>query len=220
MEILLAHAPALLSGALYTLAVFAATATLSLLIAVPLAVLYEFGPRPARAVVATFSWTMRAAPTLVLLFFAYYALPALGIFLEPIPSAILALTASGAGYNLTFIAAGLRAVPREQFAAARALGIPRLRMYRRIIFPQALRVALPPLMSNLTLMLKGTSLGALVSVPELTAEAYSVVSLTYRPFEVLGAAAVMYILLNSMLVGVQYLMEQRLDIPDTAPHRR
>ncbi|WP_431285208.1 amino acid ABC transporter permease [Humitalea sp. 24SJ18S-53] len=210
MDMILAHAPALLWGAWNTVAIFAATAGISLALAVPLAVIYEFGPRPAALAVATFSWTMRACPTLVLLFFAYYALPALGIFLDPVPSAILALSASGTGYNLTFIAAGLRAVPPEQFAAARALGIPSRRMYRRIVFPQAMRASLPPLMSNLTLMLKGTSLAALVSVPELTAEAYSIVSLTYRPFEILGAAAVLYLILNSLLIAVQRALERRL----------
>lgn len=216
MEILLTHLPALLSGAWHTVAVFAATATISLILAVPLAVLHEFGPVPLRLAVAGFSWIMRAAPTLVLLFFAYYALPVVGIYLEPIPSAILALSLSGAGYNLTFLAAGLRSVPREQFAASRALGIPPFRMYRRIIFPQALRAALPPLMSNLTLMLKGTSLSALVSVPELTAEAYSIVSVTYRPFEILGGAAAIYLALNSALVALQGFLERRLNLSERA----
>jgi His/Glu/Gln/Arg/opine family amino acid ABC transporter permease subunit len=200
-------------SSLNTIAIAAATIVLSVVLALPLAVMRDAQFAPLRWIAATFSWSMRAMPTLSLLFLAYYGLPQLGIYLDPVPAAIGGLTVSAAGYNMEYIRAGLRAVPHTQYEASRALGIPFVTALRRLILPQAMRIILPPLTSNLTLVLKGSSLASLVAVSELTGEGMALISYTYRPIEILTVVAAIYLVLNGILLSVQRLVEERFRLP-------
>ncbi|MBP1849367.1 amino acid ABC transporter permease [Rhizobium halophytocola] len=204
-----AYTATLLHGILMTIALMLVVGTLAPLLALPLALGREYGPAWMRWSVNGFSWLMRAVPTLVLLFFAYFGLPALGIYLPPMLSALVALVISAMGYNVEFLAAGLRAVPEGQIEACRALGLRRNVMIWKVVLPQALPIAIPPLFSNLTLNLKGTSLAGLVAVPEFMATISGLISETYRPVEFLLLAAVVYLALNSLLIGLQGVAERR-----------
>jgi His/Glu/Gln/Arg/opine family amino acid ABC transporter permease subunit len=188
--------------------------TVSPVLAVPLALARDSKRRRLALPIAIFSWVTRAVPTLSLLFFCYYGLPAVGVYLDPLPSALLALILSSIGYNIEFFRAGFRAVPRGQYEVARALGLSRWIMYRKVIFPQALRVAVPSLFSNFTLNLKGTALASMVSVSELSANTEGLIAETYRPIECLLAAAALYLVLNSVLIVLQKAMERYLGAGD------
>jgi His/Glu/Gln/Arg/opine family amino acid ABC transporter permease subunit len=200
-------------GTLYTLLVAASTILLSMLAAVPLAVLRESPLKWVRNVVSTYSWIARATPALTVLFVTYYGLPVFGIFLEPVPSAIIGLTLVSTGYNLEIIRAGLRAVPRGQYDAARALGLSPFVMYRRVVFPQAMRIAVPALFSNMTLMIKGSALASLVAVSELTGEAMGLISLTYNSIPILVTVAAIYLLLNTLMTTTQGYIERSMRMP-------
>ncbi|WP_138468753.1 amino acid ABC transporter permease [Poseidonocella sp. HB161398] len=195
---------------LTTLWVAGATILLSVLLAFPLAVMRDGRIRALRWTAAVFSWAMRATPALTLLFLSYYGLPQIGIYLDAVPAAIAGLTFSAAGYNMEYIRAGLRAVPATQYEAARALGMPGWMILRRVIVPQAIRTIMPPLTSNLTLVLKGSSLAGMVAVTELTGAGMALISETYRPFEVLIVIALAYLGLNGLLIRLQKLVERRL----------
>jgi His/Glu/Gln/Arg/opine family amino acid ABC transporter permease subunit len=197
-------------GTLNTLIVAGSTIVLSLACAFPLAVLRESSWRWIAVPIAVYSWMARATPALAVLFVTYYGLPTLGLFLDPLSAAVLGLTLVSTGYNLEFIRAGLRAVPVGQIDAARALGLPRLAMLRKVILPQAMIVSVPPLVSNLTLMLKGSALASLVAVSELTGEAMALIAYTYRSIEILSCVAVIYLALAGVLVAAQHRLEARL----------
>ncbi|MFC0407145.1 amino acid ABC transporter permease [Roseomonas elaeocarpi] len=216
LDIVLDNWLLLARGALTTVLLMLVVGTVSPLLAIPLALLRNSRVRSLAIPVAVFSWFTRAVPTLVLLFFCYYGLPFFGIFLDPLPSALLALVLSATGYNVEFFRAGLRAVPKGQYEAAAALGLPASVAFRKVIFPQALRIAVPALFSNFTLNLKGTALASLVSVPELSGAVQGLISDTYRPVEFLLAAGVIYLALNSVLIALQHLVERYLDV-DAAP---
>ena len=203
-----------LAATLNTVLIAGITIVLSVALAFPLAVMRDAHWAWLRWVAATYSWSMRAVPTLSLLFLAYYGLPQLGIYLSPMPAAIAGLTVSAAGYNMEYIRAGLRAVPPTQYEAGRALGIPFHLALRRLILPQAMRIILPPLTSNLTLVLKGSSLASLVAVSELTGEGMALISYTYRPIEILAVVGAIYLVLNGLLLSVQRLVEARYRLPD------
>lgn len=200
-------------GTLYTLLVAGSTILLSMLAAVPLAVLRESHLKWVRNAVSTYSWIARATPALTVLFVTYYGLPVVGIYLEPVPSAIIGMTLVSTGYNLEIIRAGLRAVPRGQYDAARALGLSPLIMYRRIVFPQAMRIAVPALFSNMTLMIKGSALASLVAVSELTGEAMGLISLTYKSIPILVTVAAIYLLLNTLMTTAQGYFERGMRLP-------
>ncbi len=208
-----ANAGLFLRGTLYTLLVAGSTMLLSMLAAAPLAVLRESPAAWLRTVVAGYSWIARATPALTVLFVTYYGLPVVGIYLEPIPSAIIGLTLVSTGYNLEIIRAGLRAVPRGQYDAARALGLAGGEIYRWVVFPQAMRIAVPPLFSNLTLMLKGSALASLVAVSELTGEAMGLISLTYKSIPILITVAAIYLALNTLVMIAQRAVERRMALP-------
>jgi len=203
------NAGLLLSATLSTIAISITTILLSVVLALPLAVMRDSGIAALRRVTAAYSWATRATPTLTLLFLAYYGLPQFGISLSPLTAVIVGLTVSAAGFNMEFIRAGLRAVPAAQYDAMRALGIPFPTGLRRLILPQAIPVILPPLVSNLTLLLKGSSLASLVAVNELTGQAMALISFTYRPIEILATVALIYLALNGLLLLVQRLCERR-----------
>ena len=208
------NAPLFVSATLNTVAIAAATIVLSVVIAFPLAIMRDSRFGFLRWVSAGYSWTTRAMPTLSLLFLAYYGLPQFGIYLDPVVAAITGLTVIAAGYNMEYIRVGLQAVPAGQYEACRALGIPLSIALRRLIVPQAMRTILPPLTSNLTLLLKGSALASLVAVTELSGQAMALISYTYKPIEILISVALIYLCLNGVLVGFQRLVESRYRLQD------
>lgn len=206
------NASVFVEGTLLTIAISVSTIVLSVLLAFPLAVMRDLPIAPLRAVVATYSWLTRAIPALTLLFLAYYGLPQFGIYLDPIPAAILGLTVSAAGYNMEYIRAGILAVPATQYEACKSLGMPLIMTLRRVIIPQAMRTILPPLTSNLTLLVKGSSLASLVAVTELTGEGMALISFTYQPVPILITVAAIYLALNTVVVSIQAAVERRFAI--------
>ena len=154
-------------------------------------------------------WLFRGTPVLLHLFFIYYAAPAIGITLDAFPAAIIAFSASSAAYNCEIIRAGLQAVHPGQIEAAQAVGMRYGSTVRRIVLPQAIRIVLPPYMSNFITHTKNTSLASVITVPELMLTAQMIYSSTYRAVEILTAAGVIYLTLTSMLTLLQLWLENR-----------
>jgi His/Glu/Gln/Arg/opine family amino acid ABC transporter permease subunit len=205
--------PLFVSATLTTIAIATATILFSVALAFPLAVIRDLPHAPLRWIAATYSWATRAIPALTLLFLCYYGLPQLGLYLDPVPAAILGLTISAAGYNMEYIRAGLRSVSATQYEAARALGMPFGTALRRLIVPQAMRVILPPLTSNLTLLVKGSSLASLVAVTELTGQGMALIAFTYQPIPILIVVATVYLALNGIVIALQQQVERRFRLP-------
>lgn len=195
--------PALLQGSLVTLQLTVAV----LLIATPLGCLVALARTspiaPVRMTVMALSWVFRGIPPLLLLFFAFFALPFVGIRLNPLPSAVIAMTGYMAFYFAEAFISGLNSVPKGQWQAARALGLSPARTLVRIILPQTIPAALPPYISHATEILKGTALAAAVAVPELSSAAKRVFVVTYRPLEILIVAAAIYAVLDAVLLFLQ-----------------
>jgi octopine/nopaline transport system permease protein len=175
---------------------------------------------PARSYVFIF----RGTPLLVQIFLIYYGLgqfPAirhsfLWPFLrEPYWCAILALTLNTGAYGSEIIRGGLLAVPHGAIEAARACGMPRLLMFRRIIFPTAVRQALPAYSSEVISMVKATSLASIITMMEMTGIANKLISQTYRAIEVFICAGAIYLLINFLLTRAMLALEYWL-----SPHLR
>lgn len=110
---------------------------------------------------------MRGVPLMVLLFFIYFGLPFMGIQLDAILASIIAFTVMSSAYISEIIRASLSAVDKGQWEAARSLGLSTAIIYRKVIIPQAIRIAIPPLSNVLLDMVKSTALTAMITVPEL-----------------------------------------------------
>lgn len=157
-------------------------------------------------------WLFRGTPVLLHLFFIYYAAPAFGLTLDAFPAAIIAFSASSAAYNCEIIRAGLQAVHPGQVEAAQAVGMGYFTTVRRIVLPQAIRIVVPPYMSNFITHTKNTSLASVITVQELMLTAQMIYSSTYRAIEILSAAGVIYLMLTSGLTLLQLWLEKTLAV--------
>ncbi|HTO63167.1 MAG TPA: amino acid ABC transporter permease [Bradyrhizobium sp.] len=152
----------------------------------------------------------RGTPLLVQMLLIYFGLPRLGVALDPLPSAILALTLFSAAYLSENFRAGILSVDKGQWEAADSLAMDRRRTIARIILPQALRIALPPVGSRLIALMKDTSLASAVTVVEVTRVAEQVGAASFRYLEMFLIAGAIYWIINQILTTVQILVEQRL----------
>jgi His/Glu/Gln/Arg/opine family amino acid ABC transporter permease subunit len=159
-------------------------------------------------------WVFRAIPTIVQLFFVWYALPQLipalrGPDFLPFYAAAIALSMNEAAYAAEIIRGGLLSIDDGQRLAARALGMQPLRVFRRIVAPQLVRVVIPPVANDFITLLKITSLAYVVSLREVMTATQSQVSSTFRYAEWYGAAAVYYLVLVSIFMVAQAWFERR-----------
>lgn len=166
-------------------------------------------------------WIFRAIPTIVQLFFVWYALPQLipalrGPDFLPFYAATIALSMNEAAYAAEIFRGGLLSIDDGQRLAARALGMQPLAVFRRIVAPQLVRVVIPPVANDFITLLKITSLAYVVSLREVMTATQSQVSSTFRYAEWYGAAAVYYLVLVSIFMVAQAWFERRYVWTSTA----
>ena len=159
-------------------------------------------------------WVIRGTPLLVQILFVYFALPVLvpGLNLPDFAAAVLALGLNVGAYNAEAIRAGLLAVPRGQTEAARALGLGRMHVFLDVVFPQAFKISLPPLVSNFVALLKDSSLAYAIGVVELTNVGNRIQSATFQPIATLSTVAITYLLLTTLVTQLSNAVEYRFDV--------
>jgi polar amino acid transport system permease protein len=180
-----------------------------------LAALGKVAPwRPVVLLASLYVWIIRGTPLLVQVLFVYFALPALvpGLRLSDFASACVALSFNAGAYNAEAIRAGLLAVPRGQREAARALALSPWYAFIDVVFPQAFRVALPPLVNNLVALLKDSSLAYAIGVVELTNVGNRIQAATFQPLPVLLTSAAIYLILTTVMTQVSNAVERRLAV--------
>lgn len=131
-------------------------------------------------------------------------------------AAVIALAIYHGAFFAEVIRAGLNAIPRGQFEAARALGLGLTQSLRKVLFPQAIRILIPPLLNESTALIKNTSLAMAIGVAELTFQYRSIDNFLFRGIEALTAVTVIYLILCLLTVGVGRLINARLSRHVTA----
>jgi His/Glu/Gln/Arg/opine family amino acid ABC transporter permease subunit len=159
-------------------------------------------------------WIFRAIPTIVQLFFVWYALPQLvpalrGPGFQAFYAAVIALAMNEAAYAAEIIRGGLLSIDDGQRLAARALGMPPLAVFRRVVVPQLVRVVIPPTANDFITLLKITSLAYVVGLREIMTSTQTQISSTFRYAEWYGAAAIYYLVLVSIFMVAQAWFERR-----------
>ena len=144
-------------------------------------------------------WIFRGTPLLVQLFLIFYGLPSVGILLDAFPAALIGFTLNVGAYTSEIIRAVIASVPKGQWEAAYSIGMTWSQAMRRTILPQAARVAVPPLSNTFISLVKDTSLAAAITVPELFQAAQRIVATTYEPLILYIEAALIYLVLSSVL---------------------
>jgi polar amino acid transport system permease protein len=149
------------------------------------------------AVLRAFSLTLgeiiRNTPILVQLLWVYYVLPIVfNIRVSSLAGILIGLSLYMAAFISEVYRAGIQAVPKGQREAAQVLGLTPAQSFMRIVLPQAIRMTLPPLASNFVQLIKFSSLGAVISVSEITRRGMELSSSTFRPLETFSFIAVVY----------------------------
>jgi ABC-type amino acid transport system permease subunit len=153
---------------------------------------------------------VRGTPILLTLFLVYFGLPRFGIRLPSIPAAVIAFSLNGGAFMAEIIRSGIQSIDRGQFEAADALGLGWARAMTRIVAPQAIYVILPPVVNFGVELLKLTSIALVIAVPEVTFYAYNAIAETFRTFELLALAALVYIVVSVPLSQAVHVLEKRL----------
>lgn len=168
----------------------------------------------------------RGTPLLVQIFLIYYGLsqfPAVRhsflwpVLREPYWCAVLALMLNTAAYASEIIRGGLLSVPHGQVEAARACGMPRMMIFRRVTLPLAIRQALPGYGNEMIAMVKATSLASIITLMEITGVAAKIISESYRVIEVFVVAGALYLAINFVLTRLVAMLERRLNPAERRP---
>jgi polar amino acid transport system permease protein len=167
------------------------------------------------AVLRGFSLTLgeiiRNTPILVQLLWVYYVLPIVfNIRVSSLAGILIGLSLYMAAFISEVYRAGIQAVPKGQREAAQVLGLTPVQSFIRIVLPQAIRMTLPPLASNFVQLIKFSSLGAVISVSEITRRGMELSSSTFRPLETFSFIAVVYFFICWPLAMAIRIWEGRL----------
>jgi cystine transport system permease protein len=193
-----------------TLPLTAVSFVLGLVLAVLVALMRLSGnwliSAPARFYVSV----IRGTPLLLQLFIIFFGLPSLGVTLDPWPSAILGLSLNVGAYASEAVRGAILSVPRGQWEAAMTVGMGRVTTLRRVVLPQAARIAVPSLSNTLISLVKDTSLVAVVLVTELFREAQVIAGQTFQYPTLYGIAALYYWVVCLVLSFGQTRLETRL----------
>ncbi|MBB6219616.1 ABC transporter permease [Rhizobium leguminosarum] len=203
-------------GLALTLALTFASLAAGFVISVPLAFLraspnpWAFGP------VLAYTYAFRGTPLLVQLFLIYYGIGQLpfvrqsflwAVMREPFWCAFIAFTLNSAAHTTEVLRGGIQTVPLGQIEAAKALGLSRLHVMRLIVFPLAIRIALPAYVNEVIGMLKASSLASTITLLEITGIARQLVSETFAPYEVFIVAGSLYLLLTLIINRIFLILE-------------
>jgi polar amino acid transport system permease protein len=182
--------PRLASAFQVTVAATAGGSLLALPLGLLLALLRRSRTRILRAAAGAFVHFVRSTPLLIQIYFLFYVMPQFGLRLTPLTTGILALGLHYSTYASEVFRAGIDAVPRGQWEAARALGLPPGRTFVRVVLPQALPPVVPALGNYVIAMFKETPLLSTITVLELMYAAKAIGAETFRylePFTLVGA---------------------------------
>jgi polar amino acid transport system permease protein len=201
----------LVSGLQMTLFLSAVTLVLAMIGGLLIAGLDMSRWRALRWLGVTFGEIIRNTPILVQLLWVYYVLPIVfGVGIGAVTALIIGLSVYQAAFISEVYRAGIQAVPKGHREAAQVLGLSAVQSFRRIVLPQAVRMTLPPLASNFVQLIKFSSLGAVISVSEITRRGMELSSSTFRPLEIFTFIAVVYFFICWPLAMVIRIWERRL----------
>lgn len=220
MDLVIENFPALMGGLFTSIRLMLLALACGMLIALPAAIVWVEGPKPVRWLINFYTTFFRGTPLLVQVFLVYYGLGQLEgmrdsilwpLFRQPFFCAAFALSLNTSAYTANIIRGAIKAVPYGEIEAGRAFGMNRVKLYRHIVMPQALRLFLPAYGNEVIIMLKATSLASTITIMDLTGVTSHIMTTTYRPFEIFTAAACIYIAVTFVLTRIFRMLEVRLN---------
>ena len=208
---LLKYFPFLLEGAFVTIQL----TILSLLIGLAFGLLIALGRMSSNKLLniicRVYISIFRGTPLLVQLMILYFALPEIGIQFSAFQAAIIGLSLNEGAYLAEIFRAGIQSVPKGQTEGAKSIGMNGYKTFRRIVFPQAIQNILPAIGNNAIILLKNTSLAAVITVGELMNKGELIAASTFRNLEIFTIVAIIYWIIHYPLTLLVEYLEKRGD---------
>ena len=209
MDVLIEARWVILSGTIVSLRVFALSVVFAAAIALPLGIMRQSRNAVVRNIALCWVEFFRGISTVVQLFWLYFALPFFGISLGAETAAVIGLGLVHGAYGSEIIRGAMQAIGRDQWEAATALGFSRRTTLLSIILPQAFVAMLPPLGNALVLLLKGTSIASIITVPELTFQSTLVVTRTLAVVPIFACVLFIYYAIAMAVTSAVRLVEHK-----------
>ena len=200
----------LLPGLTATIPLTIISFSLAMVIAVVVALVQFANVRGLKQIARFYIWVFRGTPLLVQLFVVFFGLSRVGIVLPPFPAAVIVFSLNEGAYCAETVRAALESVPSGQMEAGYCVGMSYLQIIRRIVLPQAMRMAFPPLSNSLISMVKDTSLAANITVTEMFMVTQRIVARTYEPLLLYLEVGLIYLIFSTVLTKLQRVGEKKL----------
>lgn len=171
--------------------------------------------RLLRRIAAGFIQVFQGTPLLMQLFLVYFGLAVIGLPIDPLLAAAIALTLHASAYLGEIWRGSIEAVPSGQTEAATALALSYPHRMRHVVLPQAMRIATAPTVGFLVQLIKGTSLASIIGFTELTRAGQIINNATFKPFLVFGTVAALYFILCWPLSLMARRLEARMRLAVT-----
>ncbi|HYS63134.1 MAG TPA: amino acid ABC transporter permease [Paraburkholderia sp.] len=204
--------PILLKGAVVTVEITFCSFVLSTILGLALALMRVSSNKLLSNAAATVINVIRGLPIIVQLFYIYFVLPDLGVQLSAFQAGFIGLGVAYSAYQAENFRAGIEAIDHGQIEAAQSIGMRGALIMRRVILPQAFRIALPPYGNTLVMMLKDSSLASTITVAEMTRAGQLIASSTFQNMTVFTLVALLYLALSLPLVYGLRRLERRLGL--------
>jgi len=202
----------LLKGALYyTIPLTVITFSIGLVLAIVTALARISELKLLAALARAYVSAIRGTPLLVQLFIIFYGLPNVGITIDSFPAAVIGFSLNVGAYASEIVRAAILSIPKGQWEAAYSLGMSYRQTLKRIIFPQAARVSIPPLSNTFISLVKDTSLASLILVAEMFRKAQEIASMNYEFLLLYSETGLIYWAICFLLSIAQDRIEKRLN---------
>ncbi|WP_127902926.1 ABC transporter permease [Solirhodobacter olei] len=221
ISVMIGALPDLLGGVALTTELVALALLVGFVIALSTALARLSGVAVLRWLATAYVFTFRGTPLLVQIFLIYYGLSQFAfvrdsvawvVLKQPFWCTLMALALNTGAYTAEVFRGGILSVPHNQIEAARAIGMSPVTAFRRIIWPLAIRQALPAYGNEMILMVKASSLASTVTLMDITGVAQTLAADTYMPIEIFTAAALVYLCLTYAMTQAIHFFERRLDV--------
>ena len=202
----------LLPGILVTIPLTLISFTIALIIATSSAMAVYSNLPILKQIIRFYVWVIRGTPLLIQLYVVFFGFPKLGIIIDPFLCSVIVFSLNEGAYCSETMRSALESVPKGQMEAGLCVGMSYFQIMKRIILPQALRTAFPPLSNSFIGMVKDTSLAANITVMEMFMQTQRIVARTYEPLALYIELALIYLAFSTILTKVQNYSEKRINI--------
>lgn len=209
-NMVLNNMPMYLHGAWISLTISLAAIIGSTIVGYIIAVIRLSHYKTLKAIAAVYVWVARGTPLMLILFWLYYTTP-FGLTLDSFTAGVAAMIINSAPFKSEIIRGGMLAVDKKQLEAADAVGMNPIQKTVRVTIPSTIRLILPSYMSNCVIMLKESAQVSVITVQDLMLVVQRTYNSTYKVAETIGVCAVMYLIMTSFVMLLQYVVERRLN---------